>query len=173
MVKIIIIPTFFFLWCVSASSFSVELGRAVIPSQGVQLIVETFVQKEVSPSHGSSFTSDNQQTNLQDKKLVGTKKLAINQAGTKLSINRMTDLRISVHSLKEGQNLSSPYELVFFDARMPEHNHGMVVKPKISQLDDLHWKVEGFKLHMKGLWQFYLTVKVGQTEEKVGFDLDI
>ena len=172
MLKIIIVPTFCFLWCFSALSYSLELGRAAIPDQGIQLVVETFAQKEESSSYRSSATSKSTHTNQQDKKLV-TKKPVINQAGTKLSINRMTDLRISIHSLRQGAKLQGSYELIFFDARMPEHNHGMVVKPRISQLDDLHWKVEGFKLHMKGLWQFYLTVKVGKTEEKVSFDLDI
>ena len=174
MVKLTVIPTLILLWCFSPKTYGFELGRAVIPRQGIQVLVENYGDSAGFLKSLNSESEDNSYAQPQSQKTLDTKKQAINQAGAMLKVNRMTDLQISIRTLKgEGKPSGGPYELTFFDARMPDHNHGMVVQPKISQLDDLHWKVEGFKLHMKGLWQFYLTVKVGKTEEKVSFDLDI
>ncbi|NRA44403.1 MAG: hypothetical protein HRU09_05550 [Oligoflexales bacterium] len=173
MSKLILIPVFVFLWSLSPLSYGFELGRAVIPSQGIQVIIETYGDSKPNSKSASSEQKGHKHLATQSQKSLVTEKPSINQARTKLAINRMTDLEISVRSLSEKGKLSGPYRLTFFDARMPDHNHGMVVQPKISQLDDLHWKVEGFKLHMKGLWQFYITMKVGETEEKASFDLDI
>lgn len=174
MTKTILIRAVIMLWCCSpCSSFGYEVGRAVIPSKDIQVIVETFDTHEGLYGKKVSEDQDKEDPAKQTQESVVTKKPPIIQAGTKLPINRMTNLKVSVRSIQDAGKLSGAYDLVFFDARMPEHNHGMVVQPKISRLDDLHWKVEGFKLHMKGLWQFYLTVKVGQAEEKVSFELDI
>lgn len=46
------------------------------------------------------------------------------------------------------------YELVNFDAIMSAHGHGMMVKPKITKLNQREWRIDGVKLHMRGDWKF-------------------
>lgn len=51
-----------------------------------------------------------------------------------------------------------------FDARMPEHNHGMVVKPKIREIGLGEYRIEGVKLHMSGAWVLNFSFKKGRHE---------
>ena len=54
-------------------------------------------------------------------------------------------------------NLKGKGKLLKIDARMPEHNHGMNVKPKIIELKaEQAYRVDGMKLHMPGDWVLYL-----------------
>ena len=46
-----------------------------------------------------------------------------------------------------------------FDARMPEHNHGMVVKPRVHKKTANVFEISGVKLHMPGKWQFEVVVR--------------
>ena len=52
-----------------------------------------------------------------------------------------------------------------FDARMPQHKHGMVTTAKVSRVKDLQYRVEGVRLHMPGLWllEFTIVHKTGET----------
>jgi hypothetical protein len=52
-----------------------------------------------------------------------------------------------------------------FDARMPEHRHGMVTKPRTTQLGPNEFKVEGVRLHMPGKWllEFRIQDSEGET----------
>lgn len=49
-----------------------------------------------------------------------------------------------------------------FDARMPEHNHGMVTKAKIVAVAPDEYHIEGVKLHMPGQWELTFGVKQGE-----------
>ena len=40
-----------------------------------------------------------------------------------------------------------------FDARMPEHRHGMVTKAKVSRVDKNRFAIAGVNLHMSGNWE--------------------
>lgn len=48
----------------------------------------------------------------------------------------------------------SVYNLINFDAIMGAHNHGMIVKPKITKVARGEWRIDGVKLHMRGEWKF-------------------
>ena len=69
--------------------------------------------------------------------------------------------------------ISHKIELLEFDARMPDHNHGMNTRPQIKVKDSLHWRVEGVNLHMKGVWDFILKIKVDGKPETVSFKKSI
>ena len=65
-------------------------------------------------------------------------------------------------------------KLTKIDARMPEHNHGMNVKPKIIELKAMQtYRVDGMKLHMPGDWVFYLEFEIAGKQEKLEFDFNI
>ncbi len=60
-----------------------------------------------------------------------------------------------------------------FDAKMPQHKHGMVTAPKIVKVSDLVYRVDGVRLHMAGLWVFEFTAQhaVGETKVTSTFEL--
>jgi len=73
-------------------------------------------------------------------------------------LNKMHSILIVVASQKVEKNVASDLQ-VSFDARMPAHNHGMVVKPKVIKEGANRFRVEGVKLHMPGDWEFQVEVK--------------
>ncbi|NDE14401.1 hypothetical protein EBZ80_05660 [bacterium] len=68
-----------------------------------------------------------------------------------------------------GKPLAAGVELTGFDARMPEHNHGMVTKPVIKKISASEYAVDGVKLHMSGKW--VLEFKV--SDKSVKFPVEI
>lgn len=52
----------------------------------------------------------------------------------------------------DGKPAAPSFKLDSFDARMPEHNHGMVTKPVVKKHADGQYTVDGVKLHMPGKW---------------------
>jgi len=87
-------------------------------------------------------------------------------------LNRITSLEVQAQALASGE-APLPYELIDIDARMPEHRHGMNLRPSITAIAPQRWRVDGFKLHMPGLWVVALKVKRGEQEEVVSFQLNI
>lgn len=61
---------------------------------------------------------------------------------------------------------SKELKLLSFDAVMPAHNHGMVLKPKIFKDKNSSWRIEGVKLHMAGDWQLIFSWEVGASKTK-------
>jgi hypothetical protein len=76
---------------------------------------------------------------------------------SELPINQVFSVEISFDS-----DRSELVELIHFDATMPEHQHGMVLKPKIKRLVGNRFQVDGIKLHMRGLWRFHLQGSLGR-----------
>jgi hypothetical protein len=52
------------------------------------------------------------------------------------------------------------------DAGMPQHNHGMNVRPRVEQADAGGWRAEGMVLHMPGRWEVYVDVMDGAWTER-------
>ena len=138
-------------------AYSFELARGEISSKGVQIIIETLEEGPSSIRAGEGSASDH---SLSCKNMAHC-------------VNRMMDIKISVLAMQDKSIPPDHYSLEFFDARMPEHNHGMVVSPKITKIDNYHWKIAGVKLHMKGLWQLQLKLSVGKDEEKLNLNLHV
>ena len=56
---------------------------------------------------------------------------------------------------------------------MPEHGHGMVVKPSAVDAGQGRYRVSGMLLHMRGSWQLYFDVVKDGLSERTDFQLEI
>ena len=95
-----------------------------------------------------------------------------------MPVNEMVRVKVAlVHApgaagVKAGAETATKTEpsiqLVGFDARMPEHNHGMMVKPRLTKQGD-GWIVDGVKLHMPGDWEFRFDLLVAGQKSSLVF----
>lgn len=58
-------------------------------------------------------------------------------------------------------------------ATMPEHNHGMNVKPKVKELGNGVYQVEGFLFHMPGYWEVKIQINQAKKSESVIFGINL
>ena len=65
----------------------------------------------------------------------------------------------------EGRDSTAELELSF-DARMPEHRHGMRVRPTIERTGDGRFRVRGARLHMPGSWELHFDLTEGAITER-------
>ena len=57
---------------------------------------------------------------------------------------------------------------------MPEHNHGLATKPRVTRSgDDGNYLVEGIRFHMRGYWELKFTVKTASEQDTVLFPLEL
>ncbi|MFT7462015.1 MAG: hypothetical protein ACI9EF_000351 [Pseudohongiellaceae bacterium] len=73
--------------------------------------------------------------------------------------------------LRNGQSLTGPQVRV--RGWMPDHSHGLVRTPLVTNLGDGRHRVEGVLLHMRGLWQLMFDVTDGQQTDCVTFELSL
>lgn len=60
------------------------------------------------------------------------------------------------------------------DADMPEHNHGMHVKPEVKSLGKGQYEVKGLLFHMAGYWELSVTLSSAELKpETLLFGIDI
>jgi len=57
------------------------------------------------------------------------------------------------------------------DASMPEHMHGMNVRPTVTQNDDGSFTVDGMLLHMPGRWEVYFDMSRSGVTERAQVEL--
>lgn len=93
-------------------------------------------------------------------------------AEPELRLNQMTALIVRILP-KDGMQPIVVTD-IGFDARMPEHNHGMIVRPKIHEIGVGQYRIDGVKLHMMGAWVLSYTFKKGRIElrKDVALQLD-
>jgi hypothetical protein len=87
-----------------------------------------------------------------------------------LQERKLSEVFIEVQATNEDQK--KKIKPLSFDADMPQHFHGMMVKPTAPErLDDdknKHiYRVRGVKLHMPGEWRITVKVKVGDQEREL------
>jgi hypothetical protein len=81
--------------------------------------------------------------------------------------NRMLKVTVALKVL-DPKKASLPWNLIHFDASMPEHKHGMMVKPTVPQkISEGVWMIEGVKLHMDQTWEFVLDTFHGDKKERL------
>jgi hypothetical protein len=87
-----------------------------------------------------------------------------------LQLRKLSTIYITVKSADDSKPATEVIP-VKFDAEMPDHNHGMMVKPTapklINQGKEVVYQVEGVKLHMPGDWVIKVTVKEDGKEKEL------
>ena len=54
---------------------------------------------------------------------------------------------------------------------MPDHGHGMLVSPILSEFEPGQWLAEGLVLHMEGLWEMQVGLTDAGGQEAAVFSL--
>lgn len=82
---------------------------------------------------------------------------------TPIPMNQPFDFQFSLRD-RNGQ-IMEPETTVQVDAGMPEHHHGMNLKPTVKVNSDGTYTASGLLFHMPGLWQIYFDIsRRGETE---------
>lgn len=71
-----------------------------------------------------------------------------------LTLNKLGSLTISIKP-EDGGEVSD----LGFDARMPQHNHGMITTPVVAKKGKNIFEINAVKLHMQGDWIFFIFIK--------------
>ncbi len=86
----------------------------------------------------------------------------------KIPINKVMTFEVEAKPLLKTK-VAHKIELIEFNARMPDHDHGMNTRPQLKVKDPLHWSIEGINLHMKGVWEFTFKIKVNGETKSLSF----
>lgn len=76
----------------------------------------------------------------------------------------LSEKKVSTLSLHP--SAESPWVPIAFDAEMPAHKHGMVLKPTAPQRTGDRYELKGVKLHMSGAWLLKLQVRHQKSGEE-------
>lgn len=87
-----------------------------------------------------------------------------------LAARRMTSL---VVTFLDDRKQPAPVESLTFDAEMPEHNHGMNLKPVILTEGPGRFRIDGVKLHMPGSWKLTFKTLWHGVEQLVTFKVSV
>ena len=71
-----------------------------------------------------------------------------------------------------GRPLELAAEELRVDADMPEHLHGMTVRPGLRREGDL-WVAEPLLFHMPGAWEIHVDRRVGAVTERALFEVEV
>ena len=89
-----------------------------------------------------------------------------------IPFNKVTSLILEVDQ-RVALPMPKAIRFTSFDCRMPDHNHGMVTKPKIKEISQTQWQIDGFKLHMRGVWEFQLWIQTENEGEKIEYKIKL
>lgn len=180
LVKIILVNTVLFLSFFSETGLSGIIG--VVNVDGVDFEVSFEGAGKVPPSNQLISLKIERSLDRQMRLNAGVKVEQENSTITGASEGVQEPLKEKTEDIKNNvaEKLTNKVQgnpqniaLVSFDAVMPEHKHGMFVKPVISYLKSGATQIDGVKLHMKGLWEFRFEWKVGEKIVKSNFPLNI
>ena len=73
-----------------------------------------------------------------------------------LKKNSVTQLDVSFYPSKDSDLKITSLD---FDARMPEHRHGMMTKAQTRKIEKNHFVIDGVNLHMSGYWELIFRLK--------------
>ncbi len=80
-------------------------------------------------------------------------------------------IEIKLSTTEAGAPLDLPPSQLDIQARMPEHQHGMLQSPEIIRLSPGHFRVDGMRFHMLGYWQLLLDVTRPPLTERAQFEI--
>ncbi len=88
-------------------------------------------------------------------------------AGGEVPRNREFELEVELS--RGGEPLSG--ERLQVRGWMPDHSHGLVRQPEVTDLGDGRYRVTNLLLHMRGLWQLLFDVGEGAEHDTVVFEI--
>lgn len=89
-----------------------------------------------------------------------------------IPLNQMFTLSIAV-SQADDHAMAAAGTTVAVDARMPAHNHGMNLQPRVTAIGDGTFRADGLLLHMPGQWELYVDVTRAAEMERATFVIDL
>ncbi|MBL8879854.1 MAG: FixH family protein, partial [Phycisphaerales bacterium] len=90
----------------------------------------------------------------------GRYELSYSTSPDPLPLNEMFSIEVALLDTSTGAPPAAPDLALTVDARMPEHQHGMNVTPKVENLGDGRFKVSRMLFHMPGYWELYFDIVV-------------
>jgi len=91
-----------------------------------------------------------------------------NRSG-EIELGQAFELEVNVRRADGGELEES----LAFDARMPEHGHGMNREAAVKALGGGRFEVAGVFLHMPGYWELYFDLTRGALTERAQASLDL
>jgi hypothetical protein len=88
----------------------------------------------------------------------------------KVPVNEYFEIEIKVLTTSNKPVINAQLD---FDCRMPQHGHGMNVQPKIRELGEGRYAVDGVLLHMRGNWLMSIHVQGNDVTDNTTFELDL
>lgn len=108
-----------------------------------------------------------QRAQVSDKKSF---KLSYTPTPDPVPLNKFFRVRLL---LQDAQNRLLNGASLTVNATMPEHNHGMNVKPKVKALGQGQYEIQGLLFHMAGYWEMAIDIQQGGKHEKVIFGVTV
>ncbi len=81
-------------------------------------------------------------------------------------------MHVDVTRIATGQPIGDE-AMLFVDAAMPEHRHGMNTQPRVHRAGPGHFDVDGMLLHMPGRWELYFDVVEGAVTRRAMLELEL
>jgi hypothetical protein len=99
----------------------------------------------------------------------GTYRLTLEFSGAELVVRDLFEVGVRMERSDGGKVALQ----LAFDARMPEHGHGMNREAEVSSEGGGTFAVSNLLLHMPGLWELYFDVTEGAICERAQFSIDL
>lgn len=91
-----------------------------------------------------------------------------------LPLNEMFTIDASIASLQGDRAGPAPWDVkLSVDARMPEHQHGMNVEPKVENLGGGRFRISRMLFHMPGHWELYFDIAQNGVTTRVQFEVNL
>jgi hypothetical protein len=102
----------------------------------------------------------------------GTFHVTVSPQPNPIPSNKMFALAIAV-SPADNHGQAAADTTVAVDARMPAHNHGMNLRPRVTRDGDGRFRADGLLFHMPGTWELYVDVARATEMERATFVIHV
>lgn len=89
-----------------------------------------------------------------------------------IPLNQMFALTIAVQQVNDPAQAARD-TTVAVDARMPAHNHGMNLQPRVTAVGAGSFRADGLLFHMPGTWELYVDVTRAAEMERATFVIHV
>lgn len=89
-----------------------------------------------------------------------------------IPFNQLFGLAITVSPAKDPRQVLDD-ATVAVDARMPAHNHGMNLQPRVTPAGAGTFRADGLLFHMPGTWELYVDVTRAAEMERATFVINV